>query len=142
MLLGFKKRFVGNIQLGSKIFTLRKETKRLPKIGETLHMYTGLRTANCELISNKEKLISIQKVIISINLYAFDLTSEGWFLGIMVDGRGLEYDEIEDFVRYDGFYTRQDFIDYWVKSSAPKYKSGPISIEVPMKLYHWTDLRF
>lgn len=83
MLLGFKKRFVEPIQIGTKVFTMRVPRKKEPKIGETLYMYTALRTKYCEKITDKEKLISKQKVVLFIRKESGDT----YTINIKIDER-------------------------------------------------------
>lgn len=139
MLLGFKKRFAKPIKIGTKVFTMRNPRKIEPKIGETLYMYSGLRTANSELISNKEKLIS--KQVAEIKIIRHD---DGMFnVKIHIDSRLLSPEQIIDFVKFDGFIDGKDFVDYWIESSTGK-KNIKHTIEVSgkMDLYHWTDLKY
>ena len=44
MLIGFKKQFAHLVEFGEKTQTIRVFPKRVPKIGETAYLYTGLRT--------------------------------------------------------------------------------------------------
>lgn len=134
MLIGFKKRFIVPIQNGSKVFTIRKKRKVSPKIGETLYMYSGLRTANCSKISEKEKLIRIQHVRIYIERNHPDT-----LIKIHVDGRPLSWSEIYEFVKYDGFHNIEDFADYWIGSP---FKGKLQRAGGSMEMYHWTDLKY
>ena len=138
MLLGFKPRFKEQIQLGTKVFTMRGKRKNQPKIGETLYMYTGLRTSKCEKISDKEKLISTQKVRVWIYAVTNYLEVKIW-----VDGKRLTESQLSEFVKYDGFVSVRDFADYWIKSSIGKKptKKGVYKVGGILTLYHWTDLR-
>ena len=142
MLLGFKKRFVHPIQIGTKVFTMRKPRKIPPKIGETLYMYTALRTANCEKISDKERLRSVQKAIVMFNYYR---NKKGGLqlmrMQVTVDGRRIEGDELAQFVRYDGFEDHIDFFKYWT-SGYKHPEVGFYKLEEEMDLFHWTDLRY
>jgi len=138
MLLGFKKRFKSPIQLGTKVFTMRKKRKREPKIGETMYMYTGLRTNQCEKISDKEKLKSTQNVTVFISQ-----VKNQRILTIKVDSRHLTYNEIRVFVGFDGFSNIDDFIDYWLASELKtKSKIKTVRITATLTLFHWTDLRY
>jgi hypothetical protein len=149
MLLGFKKRFVEPIQIGTKVFTCRKKRKTEPKIGETIHMYTCLRTANCSRISNKEKLISTQEVVVDIivtklkDKWAFKPDGR---INIKVDGRFLSDSEKEQFVKFDGFTSIDDFISYWC-ADMPKpdfdyNPTLPVIFRNELVMFHWTDLRY
>lgn len=138
MLLGFKKRFVAPIQIGTKVFTMRGPRKIQPKIGENLYMYYGLRTKFCEKISDKEKLISTQKVEIRIDYEKGKFMS----LRIKVDGNLLDDKQKSDFVKYDGFAGQEDFCNWWIDSSTKGNKKKVGCVAGTLHLYHWTDLRF
>ncbi|HKR03485.1 MAG TPA: ASCH domain-containing protein [Bacteroidia bacterium] len=143
MLLGFKKRFIDPIKIGTKVFTMRKRRKKEVKIGETLYMYTALRTKHCQLITNKEKLISKQKAWIRI-IY---ITDTFLSLKICVDGRSLHRNEISEFVKFDGFTDENDFCKYWIDSvKKDRNKKGlrgqTCKIVESLTMYHWTDLRY
>lgn len=136
MLLGFKPRFKEPILIGTKVFTMRDQRKIEPKIGETMHMYTGLRTSKCELISKKEKLYSTQQAFIEIK-FINDILM---YLIIDVDGRKLSMNEINTFVKYDGFNDWRDFCKYWI--SGYKYPKNQVNEIYERKtIYHWTDLK-
>lgn len=139
MLLGFKKRFKEPIQLGTKVFTLRKRRKVRPKIGETIHMYSALRTKHTELISNKEKLISIQNVRIAIQKREFIDNLDEFRIGIYVDRRKLSRDEIEQFAQFDGFNSVSEWAEYWLTDEKGKLKERTGAL---MEMYHWTDLKY
>jgi hypothetical protein len=139
MLLGFKKRFKDPILIGTKVFTMRKRRKVRPKIGETIHMYTALRTKYAELITNKEKLMSIQnvRVMIKAKWLAKDLVN--YSVRIVVDHRILSKEEILQFVCFDGFKDAQDFCQYWLTDEKGKRKDR---VGALMEMYHWTDLKY
>ena len=140
MLLGFKKQFAPKIKALTKIFTIRDERKVTPKVGETIHMYTGLRTKYTELISKEHKYTGSQKVKIKMK-FLNALTCE-LLIYVSDDGitsyRRLTPLEISRFVKHDGFDSQWEFVKYWRKSL--KVKSGTIS--VIRTIYHWTDLRY
>jgi len=140
MLLGFKKQFIEPIQIGTKVFTLRKRRKVRPKIGETIHMYSGLRTKNTTFIGNKEKLVSIQNVRILIKVDHHDPYGDTHYIvRIFVDRRRLRFGEIIDFIRFDGFKDVAEFIKYWLTDEKGKRKTRTGAL---MELYHWTDLKY
>ena len=119
MLLGFKADFVEPIQAGTKEFTLRKRTtgrqKHPPKIGEQLHMYTGLRTKWCTVISKNHKLQYTQNVRLRLSdNWAGKKGLPGLFIEIQVDGRHLSIDEIPQFTKRDGFASPRAFAEYWL----------------------------
>lgn len=149
MLLGFKKRFAEPILIGTKVHTLRDRRKLDPKPGETLYMYTGLRTNNCELITDKERLIGKQKAWIKITYHLGDIFYPD-HLKVCIDGRALSVEEVDQFVRFDGFTDWLDFAWFWldgVKDLKRDIKKKGM-VGIPMKLvasktlYHWTDLKY
>lgn len=139
MLLGFKPRFVEPILIGTKVFTMRGKRKIQPKIGETLHMYTGLRTSKCQLITKSEKLISTQKA--RVRIYTVNNYLE---VHVRVDGRYLTNKELEHFFVFDGFNNAWDFAKYWIQDATGKpYKYGKkYRVGAFVTIYHWTDLRY
>lgn len=157
MLLGFKKRFIDPIKIGTKVHTLRNNSKRKPKIGEFLHMYSGLRTKYTEHISSSEKLISKQKAWIkivwqenpdnSIKLLSLKICVDGKIIGHYNNGHGA-FDasgyNLHKFVQYDGFTDFLDFVSFWINPcrKQTKNKPGLYKIVKSMNLYHWTDLRY
>lgn len=158
MLLGFKKRFREPILIGTKVFTLRKKPKRMPKLGETLYMYSGLRSQHCEFISDKETLRGIQdaRVLIkkTVRLKDHFTPTENYYwwyqpnektghtyygIKISIDRRDLTTDEIEQFVKYDGFKDVYDFCEFWLTSDKGKKLTR---VGASLKQFHWTDLKY
>lgn len=163
MLLGFKPRFVDPILIGTKVHTFRNKRKNPPKIGETLHMYTGLRTKKCQKITSKEKLISKQKVWVKIifmvkpkgyDLFELKVCVDGKLIGAVYKyGEHICFDNVEqmqklhELVQYDGFKDYVDFAEFWINDlRAAVKKKGMINelckFTKSMDLYHWTDLKY
>lgn len=86
--------------------TLRNPRKNEPKIGEILYMYTGLRTQNCQHITNKHTLKSTQKVKLTIQRIEKE---ECFKIKVIIDKRQISYDELKELVILDGF----EFVDDW-----------------------------
>jgi hypothetical protein len=139
MLLGFKEQFVEPIQIGTKVFTLRKRRKNKPKIGETLHMYTGPYNSNRRLISNKEKLVSMQNVRIIVYAINRGQEAERLYCDVYIDRRKLQPEELQMFCRYDGFASVNAFCNYWLTDEKGKKKKRTGAL---MQLLHWTDLKY
>jgi len=135
MLLGFKSRFAKPILDGTKVFTIRNKRKIEPKVGETLHMYTGLRTSNCKKITDQFQLKGIQDVSILIIKSPGNIS-----LDIAVDGRILEQGELEKFAKHDGFSDINDFCDYWLQGV--KGRGTKVLEEDGLVMHHWTNLRY
>jgi hypothetical protein len=146
MLLGFNKQFGPRILDGSKIFTIRDKRKVTPKVGETIYMYSGLRTKWVMPISKDHKYTGSQIVRITIER----LNPDGFFLSIAVydnEGdvliRSLHESQRSAFVKYDGFDSQRDFCEYWWKQEKRNacVKSNAC-ISVTKTIYHWTDFRY
>jgi hypothetical protein len=133
MLLGFKKKFAPKIINGSKIHTVRNFRKVKPKLGETLYMYTGLRTRNCELITNKETL----KGIDIVRIYISHVSCEIWINIEYKDQNSnnkLNLQQMEEFAINDGFDDLPDFIKWWM--------DGYNLVDFRGNLLHWTNSRY
>lgn len=139
MLLGFYQQFVHPVEDGSKTFTIRDWPKRIPKIGERLHMYTGSYRQKRTLITREHCLVCYQKVKIRIKLLrerGRPKNVKGYFLKITVDKRVLRMDELQEFFIRDGFKGEGDFIMYWTN----KLKKD---VDERKKImYHWTDFKY
>jgi len=109
---------------------MRRPPKRDVKVGETLYMYSALRTRGCSLITKEHTLKAIQKVNLRINPiknYFFEYT-------LTVDEKRLLGSDIDHFVKLDGFKSVIEFLQWWCADG--------IAINLDLNLYHWTDLRF
>ncbi len=142
MLVSFQRRFKTKIENGSKIFTLRKQPKRDPKIGEQMHMYSENRTKNSEFICNHHILKSKQPVHVKIKItkkkrkfQGADVIIRNAVVNISVNGIFLSIPEIEQFVIYDGFDSVDDFIVYWTKNLKENVNSKMIK-------FCWTDHKY
>lgn len=154
MLLGFKKQFAPKILDGSKKFTIRNPRKREPKIGEQLHMYTGLRTKYSEKITSEHKLTGIQLVSIFLEKRVYHQKDNTKFsIGIQVDYSSLTTAQIENFVKCDGFESTEEFMEYWIKEEGEVKEYYTQGVKEPvftmwtaeahdLVMHHWTDLRF
>lgn len=132
MLLGFKPQFQQPIITGTKIHTLRDKRKVTPKIGETLHMYTGLRTRKAKLIRKDLKLKAVQEVYI---LLTWDLYLKRHYVSeLLIDGRDCTNALVEFFIN-DGFSTAYEYIAF---VNPPKGKNCYIKKDI----FHWTDFKY
>lgn len=95
----FKAQFAEAVANGSKRQTLRPPRRRATKPGDTLYLYTGMRTKACRRLRDPEGCISVQPVTIcpdgSITLAGVDLTAHERTLLAQADG----------FSTYDDFFT-------------------------------------
>ena len=95
----FKEKFVDAVSDGTKSQTIRPPRKRPTRVGETLYLYTGMRTKNCRLLR--------EAVCISITpIKIFDRS-------IMVDWAFCDYAEAIALARADGFDGIFQLIDFF-----------------------------
>lgn len=96
MLLGFQARFAPLVESGEKTQTIRALRKdgRVPRIGERLYLYTGLRTKYVQKLGEGEVT-----EVHHLHLARADCTGERSHL----DGQHLFRHEVEAIARADGF---------------------------------------
>jgi hypothetical protein len=104
----FQKRFVEPIRAGTKKHTIRADRKdgRVPKIGEGLALYCGMRTKQCFKIL--PGLVPCTKVA------RIRIPNEGGFYPfVFIDVVQLSLDECERLARADGFDSFGEMVYFW-----------------------------
>lgn len=96
----FKSQFAGAVERGEKRQTIRPRRKRFTKPGDTLYLFTGLRTRQARRLRT-ETCIDVQ----SIRIY--DLNR------VAVDGNFLSQKEVEQLALADGFETAAEFFAFF-----------------------------
>lgn len=107
-LLGFQAQFVSAVEDGSKRQTIRafRKDKRDPKVGQTLYLYTGLRTKQCRKLGEAECTYA----------KALTLSLAGEIGGgqiVAVSGAPFTTAEL---ARRDGFASIHDMFDWFDKT--------------------------
>jgi hypothetical protein len=95
----FKTRFADAVENGDKCQTIRKRRKRPTRVGDTLYLYTGMRTKACRLLRT-ETCIGIAP----IDIY------DG---RIVFDGSELPRWHAKALAEHDGFDTLSDFFEFF-----------------------------
>jgi len=95
----FKKEFVVKLLDGDKIQTIRKKRKYPTKIGDTLYLYTGLRSKDSRLLRTV-KCSSMADVVIDRD-------------GVRFDGMMLHPLSAERLAVDDGFDTLEEMMDFF-----------------------------
>ncbi|HKS27774.1 MAG TPA: ASCH domain-containing protein [Pyrinomonadaceae bacterium] len=116
-LLNFKQRFVPRVLEGSKNHSIRAKRKHPIKVGDTCHLYTGLRTKRARLLG-RSPCVKVEDIFISESA------------DIFVDDIQLDPSEKEGLARKDGFDSFAEMAEFW-KGRLPF--SGDI--------IHWKPLR-
>jgi hypothetical protein len=96
----FKKAFSDDVEKGIKRQTIRKRRKRPTKVGETLYLYTGMRTKGCRKLGEHEcKAVR-----------DFEIRKVG---EVYVDGRLLTLKEVGGLAVKDGFTHQSEFYEFF-----------------------------
>lgn len=105
--INFQKQFAPLILNGSKPHTIRPKRKRNPIApGQTLYLYTGMRTKQCELL----------KDVVCASVVPIQIFND---IGqIRLDGRLLPLNEMMHFAIRDGFANYMDFFKFFERYSA------------------------
>jgi hypothetical protein len=108
--LNFKKQFVPKILDGTKTFTIRGKRKNPIKPGDTLKLYTGMRTSQCELIGTA----------ICAEVTPVKITIEKPYLFTSLEGKPAKWipfavnqPAIKSFYGADGFESYQQQADFF-----------------------------
>jgi hypothetical protein len=99
-LYNFQRRFVPFILSGAKTHTIRAYRKHPDKPGNMLHLYTGLRTKQAQLLMRRP-CVKVEDISIS---------DSG---DIFIDGNQLDDGEREGLARRDGFESFTDMAAFW-----------------------------
>jgi hypothetical protein len=103
--LNFKARFAEMIERGEKRCTIRVPRRRAIRAGDTLYLYTGMRTKACRKLKT-----AICRAARPIRL---SRAAGREALRILVDGKILNLAEIKKLVRLDGHPTARDFLVFF-----------------------------
>ena len=93
--INFKKQFADFVESGVKTQTIRKIRKRPIRIGDTLQLYTGMRTKKCRKLRTAVA-IDVKTIVIDQNT-------------VIVDGNQIDFDELEKLAIADGFHSICEF---------------------------------
>lgn len=99
-LYSFKQQFVRHILAGTKRHTIRSLRRYPDKPGNTLHLYSGLRTKKAKLIM-RVRCTRIQE---------FRMNEDH---AIFIDGIELSESEKRQLARADGFSNLQEMVKFW-----------------------------
>lgn len=96
----FKMQFRESILSGRKRHTIRARRRRPTKPGETITLYTGMRTKNCQKIA-ESVCTKVQWIVI------------GPMGSIAIDHMVLSADERDRLAYADGFANHEEMIKFW-----------------------------
>ncbi len=114
----FQKRFAEPIKTGAKSHTIRKNGKRRhARPGESLQLYTGMRTSSCKKILEPDPVCVFCKSI-RIDVGAAVINS------IALDGFCIHSLELHAFAIADGFKSLADMHAFWIDFHGPGVFEG------------------
>lgn len=128
MLLGFKQRFAGFVEEGSKTHTIRARRKVRPRVGEVCHCYYALRTKLCRLLG-RWTCVKVQEI---------QITRLG---AVRVEEELLDISELNALAWADGFRSRgrdrawEEMFEYWTTADGRTAK--PPELPFLGDIIHW-----
>jgi len=121
--LNFQERFADKILSGEKQQTIRKERKRPIRVGDTLHLYTGLRTKSAKKLK-EVKCVEIKEV--EIDPYNLCVTS-----GEDQRMANLYWlSALNGFAKEDGFKNWVEMVQWFEKNHGLPFKG---------QIIYWDD---
>ncbi len=104
--LNFQARFADAVEARVKRHTVRLERKRPIQPGDTLHLYTGMRTKACRRLGPPETCTENRPIVVEADPQAgFTVT---------MDGRRLGRAEASAFAQADGLASAHELYE-WVR---------------------------
>ena len=107
-LYNFQARFVPFILDGRKTHTIRAVRAHPDKPGNTLHLYTGLRTKKAKLLM-RVPCVNVEDILID----RFGLKANRGRVVIRIDDAELDRTEMNALARRDGFANLGEMMDFW-----------------------------
>ena len=104
----FKARFADLVEQGVKPSTIRAMRKRLPKPGELLHLFTGMRTKSCRKLM-LVPCLDVQMIVIMS-------------AALRLGPRWLLYEQRHLIARMDGFKDFQELRDWFRETHGLPFK--------------------
>lgn len=99
--INFKERFVAAIERGEKCQTIRKNRKRPFRPGDTLYLFSGMRTARCKRLGTKT-CVKVQPIHIDRQT-------------VCIDEQTLNANEILQLALADGFDSTEAFTAFFAE---------------------------
>lgn len=137
----FKKQFVEPIRTRTKRHTIRAERAdgRVPKPGERLMLYCGMRTKNCfKILEEPVECTCVRPIKIDIDSDGVLITGEA----VWIDGALLSGDEKHSLALADGFDGWPQMRAFWLKNHGKKklrimVRTAPAEVRFKGHIIHW-----
>ena len=107
----FQKQFIQAIRSGKKRSTIRKRRKNgyLPRVGDVISLYTGMRTKQCELIK-RVPVNNVRSININIDTGS---SNDIKFVEVIVGPDRLSSAEVYRLAVSDGFKDVEEFCKFF-----------------------------
>jgi len=102
--LNFQQRFAAAVESGEKRQTIRA-VRALPlKVGDTLHLFTGMRTRACRRLGT----------VVCTEVTPFEIVSAGgWSIYWVLDDQCMTNDECDALAKADGFASEYEMTEWF-----------------------------
>lgn len=134
-LYNFQKRFVPFILSGEKTHTIRALRAHPDKPGNTLHLYSGLRTKKAKLLM-RVPCVKVETITFTVwrDPDRDSADEELEHVLVTIDGNTLYADEKDAFARSDGFKDFADMVAFW---RARHGVAGGNTLPFNGQIIHW-----
>jgi hypothetical protein len=112
-LYNFQRRFVSFIKSGAKTHTIRGVRAHPDKPGNTLHLYTGLRTKKAKLLM-RVPCVKVEEIEIWHEVATAEDRGPSFFV-VRIDGTHLDKTECESLAHRDGFSSFHEMMKFWIE---------------------------
>lgn len=109
----FQARFADAVESGAKRQTVRVVRKRTPRVGETAHLFTGLRQPGARVLG-RHPITDVRPIF--IDTFGVVTLAEATDPDAVYHGRQLADERLQPFVEADGFETIEEFLD-WIEDA-------------------------
>ena len=111
----FQKQFVPLIESGAKQSTIRKRRVNgyLPREGDILSLYYGMRTKRCKLI-RRVAVARVSPIVVNARLGCAE---------VILNGSRLTDGEIYEMAKSDGFKGIRDFAEFFEDKYGPELQA-------------------
>jgi hypothetical protein len=110
--LNFKKQFQQAILTGAKEQTIRATRKKPIKVGDSLHLFTGMRTSGC-LALGVHRCVRVRDIAIY---------TSGCSGIVKLEGKELTAAQVDALAKDDGFPNAGAFLDFFADNHGPNFE--------------------
>jgi hypothetical protein len=108
----FKGRFADAVANGQKPHTIRPRRNRPTRVGDTLYLYTGMRTKKGRLLRK-----ATCRRVTPIAIYTSCCSGV-----VKLDGREMPHRDLHHLAIADGFHGIPEFLDFFAQNYGPNFE--------------------